>query len=68
MMIAATSPSVGGVAADVPAKAADNSANSHGRPKAASADDHSVAAGRVHHGQRVIGLEDVAVAQHRNRR
>ncbi|CFS18439.1 Uncharacterised protein [Mycobacterium tuberculosis] len=32
-MMSATSPSVGGVGAGLPVKAADNSANSQGRPR-----------------------------------
>ena len=37
-----------------------------GPAEAAAADDHAVAAGRAHHAQRVVGLPDVAVAEHRD--
>ena len=66
--MAATSPSVGGVAGVEPVNAADELGEQPRPAEAAPADDDAVAPGRGHHRQRVVGVEDVAVAQHRDRR
>ena len=63
-MVSSTSPSGGGPATGRPAKASARSRNSHGRPEAAPADDHAVAAGLGDHAHGVGGLPDVAVAEH----
>ena len=66
-MTSLTQPSRGAGCTSRPAKASTRSRNSHGRPEAAAADDHAVAAGLGEHRQRVVGLPDVAVAEHRDR-
>ena len=65
-MIAATSPSVGGVGGLAAGEGVGELGEQPGPAQAAAADDDAVAAGGGHHGHRVVGVEDVAVAEHRN--
>ena len=65
-MIAATSPRWAAPASGRPANAASQVGEQPRPAQAAAADDDAVDAGVRHHPQRVGGLPDVAVAQHRH--
>ena len=66
-MISTTSPKRGGFSGCAPREDVGEIAEQPRPAEAAAADDDAVAAGLPHHAQRVPGLPDVAVAEHRDR-